>query len=116
MAASKLGADFKTKITEAHHIHKKDAPSGTALMLMDAVAEGKEWDSAKTKAEVEIKSIREGEIVGDHTVLFVGPSETIEITHRAQSRDAFARGALVAALFVSKKKNGLYGMADVLSG
>lgn len=106
MAASKLGADFKIKITETHHVHKKDAPSGTALMLRDAIGAEK---------EVEIKSIREGEIVGDHTVLFAGPAETIEITHRAHSRDAFARGALVAALFLSKKQNGLYTMADVLN-
>lgn len=127
-AAAKLGPDFDIEITEAHHRHKKDAPSGTALMLAEAIARVKKWDLKKVLSfrkdakaskdrpseEIGMQVIRAGEIVGDHTVLFAGPSETIEITHRAQSRDAFARGALVAASFVSGKKNGLFTMADVL--
>ncbi len=114
-AARKLSDDFALEMTEAHHSHKKDAPSGTALMLLKAVADAREWSAERTTKEKDrIRSIREGEIVGDHTVLFSGPSETIELTHRAHSRDAFARGALVAARFVSKRSKGFYTMADVL--
>src|SRR3989338_9173236 len=110
LLASRLGREFKISITEAHHIHKKDAPRGTALLLKNAMA-------VAGKA-IEIKSIREGEIVGDHTVLFSGPAETIEITHRAQSRDVFALGALRAAVFLAKsgKPGKLYSMRDVLRG
>ena len=128
LIAKKLPKDFDIEITEAHHRHKKDAPSGTALMLAREIAKVKGWDlkkalkyraegkSDKERAHEEIgmQVIRAGEIVGDHTVLFSGPAETIEVTHRAQSRDTFARGALVAALFLSKKSKGLYSMADVL--
>ncbi|MBI4432952.1 MAG: 4-hydroxy-tetrahydrodipicolinate reductase [Candidatus Omnitrophica bacterium] len=128
LAAQKLGNDFDIEITEAHHRHKKDAPSGTALMLAEAIAKAKGWDLKKalryrqegktdkerSNEEIGMQVIRAGEIVGDHTVLFGGPAETIEITHRAQSRDTFALGALAAALFLSKKKNGLYTMTDVL--
>lgn len=110
LLASRLGGEFKISMTEAHHIHKKDAPSGTALLLKSAMA-------AAGQA-IEIKSLREGEIVGDHAVLFSGPAETIEITHRARSRDVFALGALKAAAFLAK--NGapgkLYTMQDVLRG
>ena len=114
-AAKKLSEDFSVQMTEAHHCHKKDAPSGTALMLLQAIAGARKWDKGRTlKEKNQIHSIREGEIVGDHTVLFSGPSETIEITHRAQSRDTFARGALVAALFLSKKKKGFFSMQQVL--
>ena len=108
LAAKKLPKDFSIDITEAHHIHKKDAPSGTALMLSKAIA-------AVTGQKIGIKSIREGEIVGEHTVLFEGPAESIEVTHRAKSRDTFVRGALLAAQFVSKKTKGLYTMKDVLA-
>lgn len=110
LLASRLGGEFKISMTEAHHLHKKDAPSGTALLLKSALA-------ASGQA-IEIKSIREGEIVGDHTVLFTGPSETIEITHRAQSRDVFALGALKAAAFLAKsgKPGKVYTMRDVLNG
>lgn len=115
-AAKKLSDDFAIRMSEAHHIHKKDAPSGTALMLLNALAGAKGWSPERTRQEKErIQAIREGEIVGDHTVLFSGPSESIEITHRAQSRDTFARGALLAAKFVSQAKPGrLYSMRDVL--
>ncbi len=128
LAAASLGKDFDIEITEAHHRHKKDAPSGTALLLAEAITRAKGWNLEKTlkmrkpgKSETERSSeeigmqvIRAGEIVGDHTVLFAGLAETIEITHRAQSRDTFARGALLAAAFLSKKKTGLFNMADVL--
>ena len=127
-AAHKLPKEFTIKITEAHHRHKKDAPSGTALTLAKEIAAAKRWEIKELLAswkagnfnrensndKMRMKVIREGEIVGDHTVLFSGPSESLEITHRAQSRDTFARGALVAALFLSKKKKGLFRMADVL--
>ncbi len=128
MASAKLGKDFDIEITEAHHRHKKDAPSGTALLLAQAVAESKGWNlkkvlrmrqAGKTEAErsheeIGMQVIRAGEIVGDHSVLFAGIAETIEIKHHAQSRDTFARGALVAAKFLSQKKKGLFNMADVL--
>ena len=115
-AAKKLSNDFAVQMSETHHVHKKDAPSGTALMLLKAIADAKGWNPEQVqKQRNRIQSIRKGEIVGDHTVLFLGPAESIEITHRAQSRDTFARGALLAAKFVSQAKPGrLYSMADVL--
>ncbi len=128
IASKKAPADFDIEITEAHHRHKKDAPSGTALMLAKAVAVAKGWDlktvlrfrseekvdKDRSSDEIGMQVIRAGEIVGDHTVLFAGPAETIEITHRAHSRDTFARGALRAAQFVVKAKPGLYSMREVL--
>jgi 4-hydroxy-tetrahydrodipicolinate reductase len=114
-AAKKLSDGFDLQISETHHSHKKDAPSGTALMLLSEIARARQWTAQRVKKEKGlIHSIREGEIVGDHTVLFSGPAESIEITHRARSRDTFARGALLAAQFVSKKTKGLYSMRDVL--
>ena len=115
LLAKKIPADFDIQLSESHHIHKKDAPSGTALMLLNAIAASKGWDAARTQKErARIRSIREGEIVGDHSVLFAGPAETIEIRHHARSRDIFARGSLVAARFAASAKPGLYSMADVL--
>ncbi len=127
-AAALLPEEFTIKMTEAHHRHKKDAPSGTAIMLADSIARGKKWDIRELVAawrkgrfndlssneKIGMHVIREGEIVGDHTVIFSGPAETLEITHRAQSRDTFARGALIAAQFAASAKPGLYSMADVL--
>ncbi len=110
LAAEKLSAGYDIEIVEAHHRMKKDAPSGTAKKIAELIAKEKGWEVSK----IPVHSIRAGDIVGEHTAYFSGPGETIELTHRAQSRDAFARGALVAALFLSKKKNGLYSMADVL--
>lgn len=124
-ASQRLPKEFSIKITEAHHIHKKDAPSGTAIMLADAISCIKNWnikeliqswragkyDTDKIRMEV----IRKGEIVGDHTVSFQGPAETVAISHHAESRDTFARGALLAAAFLSQKTSGLYSMRDVLS-
>ncbi len=117
LLSKKTSDAFDVQITEAHHIHKKDAPSGTALTLLNAIAGVKHWDKQRVDQEKEhIRSIREGEIVGDHNVVFKSREETIEIRHIAHSRDTFAKGALVAAQFLSKKTNGLYSMKDVLGG
>ncbi len=122
-----LGADYDIEIIESHHRHKKDAPSGTALKIAEVVAAslGRDLDKVavyerkgivgeRTREEIGIQSIRAGDIVGDHTVLFAGPGERLEITHRASSRETFAHGALVAALWVSSRPAGIYDMQDVL--
>lgn len=111
VAAKRLGDGYDIEITEAHHRMKKDAPSGTAKKLEEEIALAKN----KKPGQIPIHSIRAGEIVGDHTAIFSGAGETIEITHRAQSRNAFAQGALSAARFAASKKNGLFSMQDVLS-
>jgi len=102
-----LNKDYKVEIVEAHHAGKKDAPSGTAKRLGEAVLKIR-------GAMPPIRSIREGEIIGDHTVSFKGQVETIQITHSAHSRDAFAKGALDAARFVADKSPGLYTMQEVI--
>ncbi len=126
--AKALGETYNIEVIEAHHNKKKDAPSGTALKLAEALADGMGWNlqevgvyarhgmtgERKTK-EIGIQSIRAGDIVGDHTVLFGGPGERIEITHRAHTRDTFALGALRAAEWVAHKPPGLYSIADVLN-
>lgn len=127
LAASRLKEGYDVEIIERHHRLKKDAPSGTAKKIAEIIAEEKGWKLAKVaqygregftgerpKEQIGIHVVRAGDIVGEHTVIFSGGGETIEITHRAQSRDAFARGALVAALFAAGKKSGLYSMADAL--
>jgi 4-hydroxy-tetrahydrodipicolinate reductase len=106
-AAEILGHDFGPQITETHHTRKKDAPSGTAKTLGEILKQA-------GKADVSIESIREGDVVGEHTVTFVGPSERLELTHRAGSREIFARGALRAAEWVVDKPARLYSMQDVL--
>ncbi|MDP2939115.1 MAG: 4-hydroxy-tetrahydrodipicolinate reductase [Candidatus Omnitrophota bacterium] len=106
--AKKLSSDYETKIIEAHHIHKKDAPSGTAKQLAEIIKE------AKKEEAKDIKSIREGEIVGDHQVIFDSHFDTIELRHSAKTRDIFAQGALAAAKWIYTKKPGLYSMQDVL--
>ncbi|MFH1783184.1 MAG: 4-hydroxy-tetrahydrodipicolinate reductase [Candidatus Omnitrophota bacterium] len=105
--AKELGKDYEIEIIEAHHNKKKDAPSGTCKMLGESVAKA-------TGKVPPMHSVRIGDIVGDHTVILAGKSERIELTHRAQSRDAFANGALDAAKFLAKQKPGLYNMHDVL--
>jgi len=105
--AKALGENYEAEIIEAHHNQKKDAPSGTAKRLGEAVFK------AKGKMPP-IHSVRLGDIVGDHTVIFAGIGERIELTHRAHSRDALAKGALDAAKFLAGKKPGLYTMADVI--
>ncbi|MBI4051668.1 MAG: 4-hydroxy-tetrahydrodipicolinate reductase [Elusimicrobia bacterium] len=107
IAAHKLKS-YEARITEAHHAHKKDKPSGTALKLAEAVRKGSGKDS------VPIESIREGEIVGNHTLSLEGPFEELQITHRAISRDIFALGALEAALWITQQKPGLYDFLDLM--
>ncbi len=105
-----LKDEYKIEMTEAHHIHKKDKPSGTAKHLADIAAGARGVEAAS----IPIKAIREGEIVGDHEVVFKSVNETITLRHSAASRDTFAAGALQAARFIAGKGNGLYDMQDVL--
>lgn len=122
-----LGDEYDIEIIEAHHRLKKDAPSGTALKMAQVLADAtnrsldevavyarKGLIGERTKKEIGIQTIRAGDIVGEHTVIFGGLGERIEITHKASSRDTFARGALRAVLWVSGKPAGLYDMQDVL--
>ncbi len=122
-----LGADYDIEIVESHHRHKKDAPSGTALRIAEVVAAslGRDLDKVavyerkgivgeRRREEIGIQSIRAGDIVGDHTILFAGPGERLEITHRASSRETFAHGAVVAAQWVCSRPAGIYDMQDVL--
>ena len=107
--AKKLGPDYSVEIVEAHHKAKKDAPSGTAKKLTEIIKN-------VTKKDLTIHSIRLGDIFGDHTVIFCGNSERIEIKHQAHSRDLFAVGALKAVKWIIGKPAGLYSMQDVLKG
>jgi 4-hydroxy-tetrahydrodipicolinate reductase len=122
-----LGADYDVEIVEAHHRLKKDAPSGTALRMAQIISEslGRDLDKVgvysrrgmigeRTGQEIGIQTLRAGDIVGEHTVMFGGMGERLEFTHRAHSRDNFARGAIRAALWVVGRPNGLYDMQDVL--
>ncbi len=109
-AARVLPEDYKISIREVHHIHKKDSPSGTAKGLADAAASGR----GMLAGEIPIEAIREGEVVGEHRVMFDSKIETIELFHSAKNRDAFAEGAIKAAKFLADKKAGLYSMCDVL--
>jgi 4-hydroxy-tetrahydrodipicolinate reductase len=104
-----LGRDFDPEIVETHHKMKKDAPSGTAKTLAEILKA-----EQKNQNEIPIQSIREGEVVGEHTVIFSGLGERIELTHRAASREIFARGALRAAKWIVGRPPGLYSMQDVL--
>jgi 4-hydroxy-tetrahydrodipicolinate reductase len=108
-AAAQLGSDFDAQIVETHHKMKKDAPSGTAKTLAGILKAAREMQS-----EIPIQSIREGDVVGEHTVIFSGPGERLELTHRAASREIFARGALRAAKWIINQLPGLYSMQDVL--
>lgn len=127
VAAQLLGEDFDVELVEAHHHFKKDAPSGTALALADAAsaALGRELNEVgvygrhgqvgeRAKSEIGVMTLRAGDLVGEHTVMFGGIGERVEIIHRAHSRDNFARGALRAARWVLDKPAGIYSMADVL--
>jgi 4-hydroxy-tetrahydrodipicolinate reductase len=126
-AARALAEGYDIEIVEAHHRHKVDAPSGTALAMGEAVAAalgrdlkrcavyGREGVTGERDAStIGFATVRGGDIVGDHTVLFAGTGERIEISHKATSRATFAQGALRAARFVAAKPSGLFGMADVL--
>ncbi|WP_420264577.1 4-hydroxy-tetrahydrodipicolinate reductase [Candidatus Magnetominusculus dajiuhuensis] len=125
--ARALGDDYDVEIIEAHHRLKKDAPSGTALKMANVIAEAlsRNLDEVsvlcrsgmigeRRKRDIGIQTIRAGDIVGEHTVLFGGLGERIEIAHKASSRDTFARGALRAALWLQDKPAGIYDMQDVL--
>jgi 4-hydroxy-tetrahydrodipicolinate reductase len=107
--ASMLGARYRCSIVEAHHAAKKDAPSGTAIRLAEAARSG-----GADLPEDQVLSIRAGDVVGEHTVRFAGPGEYIELTHRATSRDLFARGALRIAVWLKGKGPGWWTVEDVL--
>lgn len=126
-AAELLGPDYDIEVVEMHHKHKIDAPSGTALMLGRAAADGRGIDhdanavmsreghtGARPDGAIGYATLRGGDVVGDHTVIFAGPSERIELTHRAASREIFARGATRAAMWCAGRAPGLYSMRDVL--
>jgi 4-hydroxy-tetrahydrodipicolinate reductase len=127
-AARALGPEYEIEILEAHHRRKSDSPSGTALRLARAVAEATGRDLARTaryerhgetgertSEEIGLQTVRGGDVVGDHTVFFLGVGDRMEMTHRASSRDTFAYGAVRAALWLSGRSKGLYDMGDVLS-
>ncbi len=122
-----LGPDFDVEIVELHHNKKKDSPSGTAVRMGEVVAEalGRDYNQVanfhregmcgeRTPEEIGMQTVRGGDIVGEHTVYFIGMGERIEITHRAMSRDMFARGAVRAAAWLAAKEQGMYDMQDVL--
>lgn len=128
MAAQVIGDDADIEIIEAHHRHKKDAPSGTALRMGEVVANtlgrnlkecavyGREGITGeRDKNTIGFETIRAGDIVGDHTVMFATEGERVEITHKASSRKTFANGAVRAAQWLSEKDNGLFDMQDVLN-
>jgi 4-hydroxy-tetrahydrodipicolinate reductase len=125
--AATLGEDYDIEIVEMHHKHKIDAPSGTALMLGEAAAKGRGIDlrtravrsrdghtGARAAGDIGFATLRGGSVVGEHTVMFAGETERIELTHKASSREMFARGAVRAAQWAMDKPPGLYAMADVL--
>src|SRR3972149_3099536 len=127
LVAGILGDEYDVEIMEAHHNLKKDAPSGTAMKMAEVVAGSLGRDierdgvfsrkgmiGARTKTEIGIQTIRAGDIVGEHTVMFCGIGERLEFIHRAHSRDNFAKGAIRAAKWVAEQDNGLYDMQDVL--
>ena len=126
-AAKVLGDDYDVEIVEAHHRLKKDAPSGTALQLGRVIATslGRNFDEVglfkrhgfigeRSEKEIGIQTLRAGDIVGEHTVLFGGIGERIEIVHKASNRDTFAKGAVRAALWIVEQPAGFYDMQDVL--
>jgi 4-hydroxy-tetrahydrodipicolinate reductase len=127
--ARELGDDFDAEIVETHHTRKIDAPSGTALTLLDAlliaternrsehVIHGREGQiGAKPDRQIGVHAVRSGDVVGRHEIIFGGIGESITITHEAHSRDTFAKGALEAAAWIQNKPPGLYTMKDVLTG
>lgn len=125
--AATLGEDFDIEIVEMHHNRKVDAPSGTALLLGEAAAAGRGrpldevadrgrdgLTGARKRGDIGFAALRGGTVVGDHTVMFAGTAERIELTHKAEDRMIFARGALAAARWAKGREPGLYSMADVL--
>ncbi len=125
--AAALGDDFDIEVLEMHHRHKIDAPSGTALLLGQAAADGRKINlkqhsvrsrdghtGARVAGDIGFATLRGGSVIGDHTVMFAGAAERIEFSHKAESRDIFAYGAVKAALWCKDKVPGLYNMNDVL--
>ena len=122
--AELLGENFDLEVVETHHRLKKDAPSGTAKRLTEILMETREIDNVRhgrdgnigerSDMEIGVHAVRGGDVVGDHTVIFAGEGERLELTHRATSRETFARGALRAARWIIGKPAGLYSMEDVL--
>jgi len=126
-AAAILGDDYDIEIVEAHHRHKVDSPSGTALSMGEAAAEGVGRNlsevaiygregviGARDRETIGFATVRGGDVVGDHTVMFLADGERVEITHKASSRMAFARGAVRAAVWINDLQSGFYDMQDVL--
>ena len=125
-AAAALGETFDTEIVERHHNRKKDAPSGTALMLAQSVKEGRKQQSTfvygrqglvgeRNRAEIGIHAVRGGTIVGEHEIIFAGTDEVIELKHTAYSRAVFGKGAIQAAKFLHGREKGYYTMGDVVA-
>lgn len=127
--ASMLGDEYDVEIVETHHRLKKDAPSGTAKRFAEIIADklGRDMEDVgvygrkgitgeKNKKEIAVHSVRTGDVVGDHTIIFGGIGERIELTHKATSREAFASGAVRAAKFIHNASPGIYSMADALKG
>lgn len=125
--AALMGEDFDIEIVEAHHRLKKDAPSGTAKRLLEAACEGRDWDpdevavygregivGQRPDKQIGVMAVRGGDVVGEHTVMFIGMGEKVELTHLARSRDIFAQGAIRVAKFLAGKPAGLYTMQDAL--
>lgn len=123
-----LGTETDIEIVEMHHRHKVDAPSGTALVLGEAAARGREVSLSdvairardgivgpRPEGKIGFASLRGGDVIGDHTVIFASAGERLELTHRAETRDIFANGALVAAQWLAGKPNGFYTMRDVVA-
>jgi len=126
-AAQRLGPEWDIEIVEMHHRHKVDAPSGTALMLGEAAAQGRGTSlsevrvdgraglvGARSEGTIGFSSLRGGSVIGDHSVVFAGEGERIELNHRGEDRSIFARGAVKAALWLARQPAGRYGMAEVL--
>ena len=125
-AARILGPEYDAEVIEMHHRFKKDAPSGTAARLLEIILEERRLDAGslrhgrkgltgeRSKSEVGVHSLRGGDVVGDHTVIFAGIGERLELTHKASDRAIFARGAVQAAQWVAGRKAGVYDMQDVL--
>lgn len=116
---SSLFGDCYIDIVETHHIHKKDSPSGTALAMAKAIGKGEiasnKSDPNRKKEQIVIHSIRSGDVIGEHTVIFECGHERIQLTHQAHTRDAFAKGALVAAEFIAQQAPGLYSIKDLFN-
>jgi 4-hydroxy-tetrahydrodipicolinate reductase len=126
-AAEMLGNDYDIEVLEMHHRHKVDAPSGTALLLGEAAAKGrgvrlkdkqvlsrKGQTGERKIGDIGFATLRGGSVIGDHTTIFAGENDRIEITHRSSSREIYAEGAIKAAIWANTQANGLYGMSDML--